>query len=189
MAVGTIPVPPPSSIFLSSESIARAISEIVDIAKRGGIRVALAGGAALHLYGSGRLTKNVDFLAKRLLHGITTGSCLPFGGIAGGSPSGVPVNIIVRDDKYQALYGEALGQSIPMEMGVDIVRPEHLVAMKMVARRIKDESDLTTLILSGNLDLPLARSIIQRHLGPYGVDRFHRCLDEAEWRRSRGGNL
>lgn len=173
--------------FLDPAEIERAIGEIARMSSAEDVRVALAGGAALQLMGSDRLTKDVDFVASAVPTGVVTERRLTFGGVKGKSPSGVPVDVIVRDDGYRKLYEEALAQADDVQdVPLRVVTPEHAAAMKLAARRAKDEQDLATLIRLGVLDLPKARAIILKHLGPYAVDEFNSYVDEAEWRKSRG---
>src|SRR5262249_13918356 len=110
-----------------------------------------------------------------------TGKRLTFGGV-GTKVKGVPVDVIVRDDKYAALYEEAI---LASRNGV--VTPPYLAAMKMAAGRPKDESDLIYLISNGQLgDFKATERIIRKHLGPYAVDSFEGYAFEAAIKRALG---
>jgi hypothetical protein len=151
-----------------------------------GASVALVGGLALQHLGSDRLTGDVDFVSD-LVPGGFEGKPLSFGGKSGFGPSGVPVDLIVRDDEYAALYREALEKSrFSRTLEMSVVRPEYLTAMKMAAGRPKDEIDLLFLLTSDKVNLPVAREIVLQHLGVYAAREFDAILLEAQWRKSRG---
>jgi hypothetical protein len=152
--------------------------------KTPGTKAALCGGLALQLYGSTRLTGDVDFVVNKMPRGFPRGEPLSFGGRETKAPNGVDLYLIVRDDKWSRLYKDALKAAvIDDEIMVPIVLPEFLAAMKMVAGRGKDELDLKFLV--GVIDLDLARTIIERYLGDYAVDDFDRVVEETEWERKR----
>lgn len=70
------------------------------------IEWALAGGLAMHLYGSPRLTKGVDIIASKELS-LTPQHPLNFGGSSYTLQVGkysVQIDWIVRSDAYQAFY-------------------------------------------------------------------------------------
>ena len=172
--------------FLDAQEIERGIEEVAQLAAAQGVRVALIGGAALQLLGSDRLTKGIDFAADRQLAGLPALGTLDFGGIKATTPSGVPVALVLRDDKYRALYEAAVDHAMRIDgVPVLVVRSEYLVAMKMVAGRPKDDGDLEFLIGDGGVDLERARAVVSEHLGPYAVDELDRYCDEVAWRRSR----
>jgi len=136
---------------------------------------------------SDRLTKNIDFAANRLLDGLAAQSSLNFGGIKATTASGVPVDLVVRDDKYRALYEAAVEHATRVEgVPVSVVSGEYLIAMMMVAGRPKDDADLELLIAEGGVDLERAKAVVSEHLGPYALDELERYNDEVAWRRSRG---
>lgn len=173
--------------FRDPGALAEAAGQVAELAQLEGVRVALLGGLAMHLYGSDRLTGDVDFVSEGSLSSLPSGPLLSFGGVKTTAPNGVPVDLVVRSDDYAELYGEALdrAQALP-EVPWLVVRPEYLAAMKMIAGRPRDENDLAHLILSGHLDLALAKAVIRRHLGPYAVTEFERTVEEVKWMASRG---
>lgn len=173
------------SKFLGPAQIETAIDEVAALAKAGAIDIAVAGGVAMQFYGSDRLTKDVDFLATAIPRKIKKVKMLTFGGIAGSTPTGLPVDLIVRDDQYQSLYEEALENSSKRMYRVPFVKREYLAAMKLAARRDKDEIDLKTLIRLGELDLSKTKQIIRRHLGLFAVDEFDSYVAEVEWLKVR----
>jgi hypothetical protein len=174
--------------LLSAGEIERAIDEVVAIASKEEIDVALCGGAALQLFGSDRFTKDVDFVASRVPGSVEIKEQLPFGGAAASSPTGTPIKIIVRDDHYTSLYRESLASSGWLgDVRIRVIPSEYLAAMKLAARRMKDEQDLTMLIRRLDaLDLRKTRDIIRRHMGHYAVDKFNSYVDEVEWRMYKG---
>ena len=159
--------------YISPEQMDRAIEEIARMTRDAHISAVLVGGCALQFYGSDRLTADIDFASKRSLPGTERLGELSFGGYQTMTPSGVPVDWIVRNDDYEELYEEAIEHSIRIEgVPIAVASPEYLAAMKMVARRRKDEADLEALIRSGLLDISNARKIIKRTLGAYAADDF-----------------
>lgn len=173
------------SKFLDASDIDRAIAEVAALTTTGP-RVALAGGAAMQLYGSDRLTKDVDFVAMAPIQALPHEGVLSFGGYRSHSPSGVPVDLIVRADEYEGLYEEALDRAIEVTgVPVRVVAPEYMAAIKMAAARSKDEDDLRALILNSDLDRERAEKVIREWLGRYGLTTFRSFVAEAEWRASR----
>jgi hypothetical protein len=96
------------------------------------------------------------------------------------------VDWIVRSDDYQELYEEALRNPRWIEgVPVPVVAPEYLLAMKMVARRRKDELDVETLLELGVVDTEKALKLVKRLLGAYAADDLRAHLQMAEWNRLR----
>ena len=174
--------------FLSPEKMDEAVTEVAAIAKSEGIRIAVIGGYAMQLYGSDRLTSDVDFAADSPIPGLRRGRRLTFGGTQTQSSAGVPIDIVVRDDAYEELYDEVISLAKRIRgVPVPVATPEHLAAMKMAAGRDgKDHLDLAFLIVSGATSTAKARRIIERHLGEYAAREFDLLVDEFRWRHSRG---
>lgn len=173
--------------FLDSHEIERGIDEVAQLAREQNVRVVLIGGAMLQLLGSDRLTKDVDFAADDMVEGIEILGQLDFGGVSGKTPSGVPVDLVVRNDKYERLYEASMDHAARVEgVPIPVVTPEFMIAMKMAAGRPKDDVDLEFLLLNSDADtLYKARVVVERFLGPYAVDDLDRLRDEAEWQRER----
>ena len=172
--------------FLDPKQLESAAAEVGALAKQEGVRVALIGGFALQHYGSDRLTGDIDFAAASILNGLPGGPPLSFGGVQTTSPSGVPVDLVVREDDYRGLYEEALEKAVQVEgLPVLLVLPEYLAAMKMAAARDRDLLDLEFLLRARAVDAAKARHIIYRHLGPYAAQELDRLVDEVEWKRHR----
>ena len=86
--------------FLSPEILDQAVVDITEIARESGVRLVLVGGYAMQLYGSPRLTANVDVATLEMLESLEPEQELSFGGAQVRAPNGVPVDIIVRNDEY-----------------------------------------------------------------------------------------
>ena len=172
------------SRFLDPAEIERGLDELARIT---GGTVALAGGVALQLYGSDRFTRDLDVVGGTPIAALPDLGTLSFGGYKSVTPSGVPTDVIIRDDAFAMLYADALvnarlinGSPLP------VVTREHLIAMKMVAGRTKDDADLEFLILHSGADLIIARGLIDRLLGPYAAKEFDQLIAITRWRATRG---
>lgn len=177
--------------YLGPDRIESALREINSLEDVKHVRIAVAGGIAMQVYGSDRLTTDIDFFADRVFDGIDVQRNLSFGGVGGLTVRGkVPVCINVRSDDSQRLYEEALDRSLPLPelLGALVVTPEYMAAIKLDAGRAKDEEDLHFLIREKVIDLEKTRSIIRRLLGAFAVKEFQSHVDETEWKRERDRN-
>jgi hypothetical protein len=173
--------------FLDPALLAEAVGQVGALAKAEGVRIVLIGGFALQLFGSDRLTGDVDFAAEERVRSLPRGKALSFGGEQTEAPNGVPVDVVLRSDDYAGLYEEAVTRATRVQgVPVPVARPEHLAAMKMVAGRARDMVDLEFLVASGTADPARARRVIRKHLGPYAADEFDRVVEEIAWKASRG---
>jgi hypothetical protein len=149
-----------------------------------GDEVAVAGGLAMQVWGSPRLTADLDVIANDRLG--YTGEPLSFGGVRTREGT-VPLDVIVRDDEWRDLYVAALMSAVMVDnITPPVVTPEFLVAMKMVAGRPKDEADVRYLVLTEDFDREVAESVVRQYLGAYAVKELRSLIAEAERRRSRG---
>jgi hypothetical protein len=173
--------------FLSIDQIGSSIDLVTDLAARQDVRIALAGGAALQLYGSDRFTKDVDFVASALLDGLIVVAPLGFGGAQCMTNDGVPVDLIVRDDDYAGLYDAALLAAIRVEdVPVPVISADFMVALKLAAGRDKDLLDLKFLLLeSTDVNYESARSIVRQHLGVFAANELDRYLADFQWTKER----
>jgi hypothetical protein len=172
--------------YVSADDLKATIAYVSDIAKAEKKRVVLIGGSAMQVYGSDRLTTDVDFAADELLDGIRGRKTLTFGGIQTKAPNGVSIDFIVRGDQYRDLYSDAIRQArTAIGLSMRVASPEHLLAMKMEAGREKDHLDIVYLLNSGHLSLGTTRSVIREHLGPYAVSEFNSLVEEAAWMKTR----
>lgn len=173
--------------FQDPAAIEGAIAEVAARADESGVRVALIGGMAMQLLGSDRLTWNLDFVCSGLIEHVQIRNMLSFGGASVSTSRGYPVDLIVRNDAYSALYEEALGSSV-VEPGlpVRVVQPRYLATMKMAAARDKDKFDLKILIRLGVVSFEDVAPIVKKHLGEYALRELKRIFDEAAWMASVG---
>ena len=170
--------------FLDPTTLSIAVDQILHHAAAEQVRVALLGGYALQIYGSDRLTGDVDVVADRAIEALSPIKPLSFGGYTTEAPNGTPVDIVLRDDHYRSLYEEALDHAEVLE-GIPIVTLEYLPAMKMAAGRRKDLADFEWLIIESGVNIRRAKQIIVRHLGPYAGDEFDSLVAEAKWEAKR----
>jgi hypothetical protein len=180
--------------FLTRDQIERSLSSILARACDANIKVALAGGLAMQHYGSPRLTSDLDLLvdddySAELLDDVLE-KRLSFGGRRG-SVDDVEVDIIVREDRYNGLYQDALDAARPLnsvsrgERCLWVVRPEHLAVMKLAAGRPKDEDDLQYLLtaaIEGHIpfDVEHAQELADEYLGSFGGQSFQDAWQMTE---------
>lgn len=174
--------------ILGAEEIERGLGAVTKRLDDLRVSWALIGGVAMQLYGSRRLTADVDLVVDRARPEALSGRVgrLSFGGLRG-KVSGVPVDLVERDDEYAELYEEALGRARTID-GRRVVEPAHLAAIKMAAARPKDEDDLRFLmteVLDG-VGRTVARRIVCRYLGTYAAREWDASVVEAFWRRKVG---
>jgi hypothetical protein len=163
--------------FLSKKEMDDALRPVLALAQRHGIPVAIIGGYAMAAHGSPRLTSDVDVAATEPIPGLKPTKRLTFGGFVT-RVKGVTVDVVVRQDAFADLYEEAI---LAARGGVAL--PEHLVAMKLVAGRPRDQDDLIFLLESGAVNLNKARGVVKRWLGHFGLESLESYILEAEWRR------
>jgi len=179
--------------MLDQDEIDRGVQEVselcvamVDDGATGTV-VLLIGGAALQHYGSERLTSDIDVVSNVPIVGLDPEKQLSFGGYASHTPSGVPVDVVLRNDDYAELYEEAAMYGRRIEgVPIPVVSPEYAVCMKMAARRPKDTADIDALLQAEMVDVPKARRLVKRLLGRYAVDDFDSMVREAAWRKEHG---
>jgi hypothetical protein len=138
----------PSNLMIATDTGIEAAQQMGQIAAREEIEWALAGGLAMHLYGSSRLTKDVDIIASGDLS-LTPQHRLGFGGSSYTLQVGkyaVQIDWIVRNDGYQKYYRAALKDAIELSNGLRLVKPEWLVILKLNAGRQKDLDDIVFLL-------------------------------------------
>lgn len=170
---------PKRAKFLSPELLDEAIAEVVQAARAMRAHVALVGGCAMQLYGSDRLTGDVDFISDSLLSALPRGKALSFGGEQTRASNGVEVDLILRDDRWADLYDAALGTArrIPGSRAL-VVRPEYLLAMKISAGRDKDLLDADFLLGSGEINPKKTLRVAEEFLGSLGAQDVEAMLLE-----------
>ena len=149
--------------MIDTETGLAALRQVAGLAEDGNIEYALIGGVAMHLYGSPRLTKDVDVIASALLP-LASERRLGFGGVRYQIQLGqrvVPIDWIVRDDTARKFYEVALKESYKLPSGLSIATPEWLVILKYIAGRFKDQQDAVYLLKQKDL---VDRRVIRRKI-------------------------
>lgn len=167
--------------LLSYERLLETVKLIEQIDKN----AVLVGGFALCLYGSSRLTSDIDTIVDRVPDGFEDATRLSFGGVRA-RIDGVPVDFIERDDDAEQLYREAHARALRMPgVPLSVARPEYLLAMKMFAGRKKDEADIEWMLCKKIVDRPLAEQIVRKFLGVLAAKDLRQLFDLADWMASR----
>lgn len=128
--------------LLDDESAMQTIELVGTLANENNIDWTLAGGLAVILYGSDRLTKDVHIIASKKLPMKSEGLLVQGGEryIVQTDKRTVAVDWITRDDEAKKFYQEALKDAVMIE-DTPILTPEWLVILKFIARRFKDQED------------------------------------------------
>ncbi|PYP83070.1 MAG: hypothetical protein DMF61_24305 [Blastocatellia bacterium AA13] len=176
-----------SQPMISTDAGVEAAQKAGDLAAREEIDWAVAGGLAMHLYGSPRLTKDVDIIASRLLS-LTPEHRLSIGGSSYTlqvDKYAVRVDWIVRNDGYQKYYSAALRDAITLPTGLRIITPEWLLILKMNAGRQKDLDDIVFLLkLQKVVDRPTIKQKVVETAGDDAwlamLPSFRRLCDLAD---------
>jgi hypothetical protein len=176
-----------TSPMISSEMGIKSARKAGKLAQQEEIEWAVAGGLAMHFYGSPRMTKDVNIIASNNLS-LLPRHQLSFGGSSYTLQVGkyeVQIDWIVRSDGYQELYRKALKEAIRLPNGLRIVTPEWLVILKFHAGRQKDLDDIVFLLKQKQL---VDRSVIRQKMQETGGERawltmlpgFRRLCDLAD---------
>ncbi len=137
-----------NSPMIDTETGISAVRKLAEIAEKEGVEWALAGGIAMHLYGSPRLTKDVDVISLKRLP-LKAVRPIGFGGESYEVTVGkkkVHVDWIVREDNYRQYYVQALHEATILKNGLKIITPEWLAILKYIAGREKDLDDIIYLL-------------------------------------------
>lgn len=141
--------------LISGDDALQAIAIVRKMASENDIDWAVCGGIAMAIYGSPRLTKDIDIIAsKRLPLGKERiiGQ-LKQGGehfIVATENREVPIDWILRNDDFKAFFRAALEDAVTID-GIPILTPEWLVVLKFIAGRFKDQEDAVFLLREKNL--------------------------------------
>lgn len=149
-------------VTIDTETGLTALEQVAATAEKEQVSWALIGGIAMHIYGSQRMTTDVDVIAEKALS-LSAERPLGFGGERYRSKVGkknVAVDWIVRNDEVQAFYIAALSAATLIE-GVPIVTPEWLVILKYLAGRFKDQEDGVYLLRKKGL---VNRGLIKKNI-------------------------
>ncbi|MBI1764874.1 MAG: hypothetical protein HYR56_25980 [Acidobacteria bacterium] len=160
-----------TSPMISSDTGVEAAQKAGQLAAQEEIEWAVAGGLAMHFYGSPRMTKDVDIIASNHLS-LTPQHPLSFGGSSYSLQVGkynVQVDWIVRNDGYRELYRKALKEAISLPNGLRVVTPEWLAILKFNAGRQKDLDDIVFLLKQEKLvDRPTVKQKVVETAGEWG---------------------
>jgi len=178
-----------ANLMIATDTGIEAAQKVGELAAQEEIEWALAGGLAMHLYGSPRLTKDVDIIASRDLS-LTPRHRLSFGGSSYTLQVGrytVQIDWIVRNDGYQKYYRAALKAAIELSNGLRLVTPEWLVILKINAGRQKDLDDIVFLLKQEKLiDRPVIKQKVVETAGEDAwlamLPNFRRLCDLADGR-------
>lgn len=160
--------------FLPRE-VGVAVREASAALTRAGVRHALCGGVAVSCYADPRATKDVDFLVGEeafVHHGalVTMNPAVPT------RVGAVPVDTVPLVPKLTAL--EAGLADAPRSDGIPVVTPEALVAMKLVAGRLRDQADVQQLLASGAVDVAACRKLVTERFAEH-LAAFEQLLVKA----------
>ena len=150
---------------IDTESASQAVEIISRLAEENGVNWALVGGLAMNLYGSDRLTKDIDVIADKLLpieQSQIVGK-LKQGGErfnAETDKTVVSVDWIIRNDVFKSMFNEALKSAVRIN-DVPVLTPEWLVILKFIAGRFKDQEDAVFLLSRNGL---VDRKLIKEHI-------------------------
>ena len=177
--------------MIATDTGIEAAQQMGRLATQEEIEWAIVGGLAMYLYGSSRLTKDVDIIASKNLP-LTPQHQLGFGGSSYTLQIGrykVPVDWIVRNDGYQKFYRAALREAVTLPKGLRLVTPEWLVILKINAGRQKDLDDIVYLLKEEKLvDRPTVKRKVVETVGEDGwfimLSGFRRLCDLADARTS-----
>lgn len=125
-----------NSPMIDKETGISAVKKLAKIAEKEKIEWALAGGIAMHLYGSPRMTKDVDVVSKGFLS-LKGRHRLTFGGISYEVKVGkklITVDWFVRNDDYIEYYRQSLEDAVELSSGMKILTPEWLVILSGQSR-------------------------------------------------------
>ncbi|CAN5681920.1 hypothetical protein BH24ACI1_BH24ACI1_09930 [soil metagenome] len=138
---------------ISTDTGLEAARKIGEIAEGENVEWALVGGIAMYLYGSPRLTKDVDIIASNVVS-LKANAPLTFGGsnyVIEVGKYKVAVDWIVRSDGYAKYYRAALEEAVVFPNRMRLISPEWLVILKMFAGRQKDYDDAIFLLKEKDL--------------------------------------
>lgn len=150
---------------IDEDSATQTVEIITKLAEENGIDWALVGGLAMNLYGSDRLTKDIDIIADKLLpmsEKQIVGR-LKQGGERYNTETDekvVTVDWIIRNDEFKPLFNEALKAAVKIN-DVPVLTPEWLVILKFIAGRFKDQEDAVFLLSRNGL---VDRNLIKEHI-------------------------
>lgn len=160
----------PNSMIATDTGLA-ALAKLADVAKTEKVSWALVGGIAMHLYGSPRLTKDVDVIASAVLN-LESNKNLGFGGKRYNIDVNnlkIPIDWIVRNDTARKFYEKALAEAHTLPSGLPIITPEWMIILKYIAGRFKDQQDAVFLLKQNKL---VNRRLIKQKIAETAGNEF-----------------
>ena len=174
---------------IDEDSASQAIDIVSKLAQDNGIDWALVGGLAMNLYGSDRLTKDIDMISTKRLP-------IPKEKIVGQLKQGgeryqaqtdkkiVLIDWIVRNDEFKALFQDALSEAVKID-NIPVLTPEWMVILKFIAGRFKDQEDAVYLLSrKGLVNREFIKAKIVKHfgLGAWSLAKhgYYRWFDLAD---------
>ena len=139
--------------LIDGETAIKAIEIVGAMADQNGISWAVCGGIAMAVYGSPRLTKDVDIIGSKRLPVKEILGYLKQGGehfTVETEKRTVPIDWILRNDDAKKLFEKALSEAVWID-DLPVVTPEYLVIMKFIAGRFKDQEDAVFLLSQPDL--------------------------------------
>lgn len=178
--------------MIATDAGLEAAQILGEAAAKENVQWALAGGIAMHLYGSDRLTKDVDVIASARISSVESKQPLTFGGESYTVKIGkyeIPVDWIVRSDAAAEYYRAALAEAVQLPNEMKIISPEWLVIVKLIAGRQKDLDDCVFMLRKKN-SVQVNRPKVKENIVRVGGDAawaaimgsFRRVCDIADGR-------
>lgn len=165
---------------ISTEEGLKAAEIIFEQADKEGVKCALAGGIAMHIFGYLRATQDVDMLASKALN-LPPEEKLSFGGESyvvevGGRK--ITIDLIVRDDFFRDFYEAALHDAQITPDGWRVITAEWMVILKYLSGRGKDQLDLLWMLKEPNLvDREKIAQSLEQVMGKTGAQAVLRGLE------------
>jgi hypothetical protein len=162
---------------LLSPEFRTAVVEVSRALSAAGIRHALCGGLAVGAYARPRATQDIDFLVGEeayVHHGLLVTMNPAFPTRAGA----IAVDAVPLWPHLQSL--EPSLSEAEKSLGVPVVSAVALVAMKLVAGRMKDKSDVVALVESGAVDVEEAREFLKSHDFAHLIAELDALVERAE---------
>lgn len=176
---------------IDEDSASEAIDAVGKIAKENDIDWALVGGLAMNVYGSDRLTKDIEIISSRRLPISSDKIAGPLkqGGeryVIQTKKRTANVDWIIRNDGFKKMFQEALAESVEIS-GTPVITPEWLVILKFIAGRFKDQEDAIFLLSrKGLVNRKIIKEKIVKHVGQLAWDLakhgYQRWYDMADGR-------
>lgn len=163
-------------LYPSHEKLEAALIEIRKIYPN----ATLVGGLAMQLYGSRRLTDDVDVAIASSAAIDLPGKRLSFGGVRWRASNGIKVDVIRREDELADLYDAAIADA----PGQTVEQP-WLALMKMMTTRAKDSLDLKFLLAKKSFPLDTAERLARKYLGIYAEKEINHLAKIAWWEKSQ----